>query len=47
MESFWQEVGQTVRTAIASTSGTIRLCVITILAGLVATWFLLIVHVGG
>ena len=47
MERFWEEVGQTVRTAISSTPGTARLCVITIVAALVATWFLLVLPVGG
>jgi hypothetical protein len=47
MEHFWQEVGQTVRTAITTPSGTARLCVITIVGAFVATWFLLVLHVGG
>ena len=36
MDNLWPEVGQTVRTAIGSTPATVRLCVITILAALVA-----------
>lgn len=47
MEIFWEECGLTLRAAIASTSATARLCVLTIVAAIVATWFLLVVHVGG
>ncbi len=47
MDHFWEEAGQTVRTAITSTPATVRLCVILIVAAIITTWFLMVVPVGG